>query len=135
MGVVIGHSDNVFVVNNTLTRNVNHLDQPGAELNAVAASNVVFRNNLVTPNRIDGALMLYEVDNVTSDSNVYVASTPQQIGPDDKFLESLEFEAGSIPPAGSMTVDAGNSDGAPVIDILGNARQGRPDAGAIERQP
>ena len=74
-GIVVNRSDNVAAINNTLSGNAYHLDQPGAELNAVYSSNVMFRNNLVSPNRPDQALMVWDVQNVTTANNVYVAST------------------------------------------------------------
>jgi len=132
-GIVIGHSDNVLVLNNTLTGNNLRLDQPGAELNAVYASNVTFRNNLVSPTRSDRALIVYDAQNVTAENNVYVASLPAQMGPGDQLVPSLPLLLGAIPPAGSVATDAGSTVGGPGTDIFGNARHGRPDAGAVER--
>ena len=132
-GVNVNRSDHVLVVNNTLSGDVNHVDQPAAELNATYASDVVFRNNLVSPNRADRALILFDAQNISTDSNVYVASNPSQMGPGDQVVASLPLFLGSIPGAGSPAVDAGNTDRAPTIDLFGNPRHGRPDAGAVER--
>jgi parallel beta-helix repeat protein len=132
-GIVVNRSDNVAAINNTLSGNAYHLDQPGAELNAVYSSNVMFRNNLVSPNRPDQALMVWDVQNVTTANNVYVASTPQVMGPGDRQVASLPLFLGAIPPVGSAATDAGNAYGAPGVDVFGNPRKGLPDAGAIER--
>ena len=132
-GVVIGHSDNVLVLNNTLTGNVNRLDQPGAELNAVFASNVTFRNNLVSPNRNDRGLILHDAHNVTTENNVYVASRPDRMGAGDQLVPVLPLVFGAIPAVGSAATDAGSPVGSPAIDAFGNPRRGRADAGAVER--
>lgn len=132
-GVNVNRSDNVFVVNNTLLTNVNRLQQPGAELNATYASNVIFRNNLVAPNQPDRGLLLWDVQNVTTDSNLYVAASPPHMGPGDWIVPSLPWLPGAIPEVGSAATDAGNPDSAPPVDAFGNPRKGRPDAGAVER--
>jgi hypothetical protein len=132
-GVNVNQSDHVLVINNTLSGNVNHIDQPAAELNATYASDVVFRNNLVSPNRADRALIVFDAQNVSTDDNVYVASRPPQMGAGDQLVPSLPLFLGAIPAAGSPAVDAGNTDRAPTIDLFGNPRRGRPDAGAVER--
>jgi hypothetical protein len=132
-GINVNRSDNVLAVNNTLSNNANHVDQPAAELNATYASNVTFRNNLVSPNRPDRALILWDTQNITLASNLYVAAAPSPMGPGDRVVPSLPLFLGAIPPMGSAATDAGDSFGAPGVDAFGNARRGLPDAGAVER--
>lgn len=132
-GIVVNRSDNVLAVNNTLSGNVNRVDQAAAELNAVRSSNITFRNNLVSPNRPDRGLIVWEAQNVTVASNLYVAATPSQMGPGDRVVSSLPLFLGAIPAAGSAATDAGDSYGAPDVDAFGTLRKGRPDAGAVER--
>jgi hypothetical protein len=132
-GINITRSDNVLVINNTLTANVNHLQQPGAEFTATYASNVTFRNNLVSPHRADLALNIWDAHNVVTSDNVYVASHPSHLGPGDRMVPWLPLFLGAIPAEGSAAVDAGTPAGAPAIDAFGNPRKSRPDAGAVER--
>jgi parallel beta-helix repeat protein len=132
-GINVNRSDHVLVINNTVSGNVNHVDQPAAELNATYASDVVFRNNLVSPNRADRALIVFDAQGVSTDDNVYVASNPPQMGAGDQLVPALPLFLGSIPATGSPVTDVGNTDRAPTIDLFGNPRHGRPDAGAVER--
>jgi parallel beta-helix repeat protein len=85
-GINVTRSDNVVVANNTLTGNVNRLQQPGGELNAIYASNVTFRNNVVAPHRPENALLLWDTQNIVTENNVYLASSPAQLGPGDVML-------------------------------------------------
>jgi parallel beta-helix repeat protein len=132
-GINVTRSDNVVVVNNTVSGNVNRIQQPGAELTATYSSNVTFRNNLVSPNRPDLAMIVWDVQNVVTENNVYVNSQPARIGPGDVIVPSLPLFLGAIPGDGSAATDAGTPVGAPAIDAFGNPRKGRPDAGAVER--
>ena len=132
-GINVNRSDNVIVINNTVSGNVNHVDQPAAELNATYASNVTFRNNLVSPNRPDRGLILFDAQNVVLGNNLYVAATPSQLGPGDRVVPSLPLFLGAIPAVGSPATDAGDTWGAPGVDVYGNPRKGLPDAGAVER--
>jgi len=70
---------------------------------------------------------------VITENNVYVAVRPDRMGAGDQLVSALPLLLGAIPAAGSAAADAGGAVGGPAIDVFGNARHGRPDAGAVER--
>lgn len=135
-GVNVFHHDNVRIVNNTFARNVQRLDQPGAELNAVQASNVIFRNNLVNPTGASTAAIIADSTNVSTDHNLYLGlGTPATNGTGDRAAIDplLSSRIGSTAPlTTNAAIDLGNPDGAPATDHRGKPRTGRPDIGAIE---
>jgi hypothetical protein len=88
---------------------------------------------LVSPNRGDRALIVSDASNVTTENNVYVGARPEQLGAGDQVVPALPLILGAIPAVGSVVTDAGSAVGGPGIDVFGNARHGRPDAGAVER--
>ena len=131
-GIHIFRSSNAVVVNNTLFDDLRNLPTDGAELSAIYAKNVLFRNNLVAPSRSGNAIAFYSATNVSADHNAYVDTRAQALGANDKLVPGLPRMFGIFPPIDGPTSDAGNVDRAPVLDFLGHPRSGAPDIGAFE---
>ncbi len=131
-GIHFAWSSNAAVINNTVFDNVRNLPTNGAELSAIYAKNVLFRNNLVAPRRAGSGIMVYDSSNVSTDHNAYVDSSAQVLGPNDKLVPGLPRMFGVFPPIEGPTTDAGNADRAPALDFIGRPHSGRPDIGAFE---
>ncbi len=137
-GVHVFQSGNVVAVNNTLYHDVQtaKLSDVGGELSAVAAHDVVFRNNLVIARTDRKAVHMVQTKTVTFDANIYQKSggsgqsSTDRVVPDAKVANPAQGNFALL--AGSPAIDAGDADGAPTIDQGGNARRGQPDVGAFE---
>ncbi len=137
-GIHVFQSSNVVAVNNTLYHNMQtpKLKEEGAELSAVNAHNVVFRNNLVVPRADRKATVNSGAKSVSFDTNIYEQTSGSAEGNTNRVVT----DAGLANPAegdfslkrGSPAIDAGNAADAPSADQKHTVRRGKPDVGALE---
>lgn len=143
-GIHVFRAGNVVAVNNTLYHDMQteKLKEEGGELSAVAATNVVFRNNLVVARDDRKAVHDHKNDGVTFESNLYQQGDSGG-GKKTKLGDIVEVavgDAGLVAPEngdfslrpGSPAIDAGSPEDAPTTDARGRTRTGRPDIGALE---
>jgi hypothetical protein len=130
-------NDNVDFVNNTVVHNVRHPDvlrNGGAEMSAVYASNVNFRNNLVIA--LQGPTdYTFAVANVVFQNNVFVDKYSLPLAYSNINMTSGQASLTSEwrLQANSQLINAGTWLSAPAIDRDGKLRTGNPDVGAYER--
>jgi hypothetical protein len=126
-------TDNVDFANNTVVGDVRHpsiLAGGGAEISAVYASNISFRNNLVIAGQ-GPTDYTYSATNVLFENNLFVGKA-SSLGGTNKNVASANLTANWHLLAGSPAIDAGTATKAPAIDRDGKARSGAPDIGAYE---
>lgn len=137
-GIHVFQSSNVVAVNNTLYHNMQtpKLKEEGAELSAITAHNVVFRNNLVVPRADRKATVASSTKSVSFDTNIYEITS----GGGESSTDRVVTSAGLNNPAegdfslkrGSPAIDAGSAVDAPATDKNHAVRRGKPDVGALE---
>ncbi len=110
-----------FIVNNTVIGGTmlpglppGSDDWPDHTWISIDGTNNVVRNNLTTLDQTDG------------DHNIEITGAEV----DDYFVDFAGLDLALVGTA--PAVDAGNPDGAPADDVLGNPRDGTPDVGAYE---
>lgn len=148
-GIHVFQAGNVLAVNNTLYHNMQtaKLKDDGGELSAVAATDVVFRNNLVVARSDRKAVHDHQNDGVSLESNLYQEDgkgngngNGKAKGKTDEGEDLQVGDVGLTAPdqgdfslrPGSPAIDNGMTDGAPATDVRGNKRSGKPDIGAFE---
>jgi parallel beta-helix repeat protein len=101
-GLHVFHSDNVTVANNTVSGNLRDSDLAGeGELSALQATNVVFRNNLVSPYRAGRGNHTWNASNITWEHNVYVGGQPEVSSPTDRIAASVAAALALSPRPGA----------------------------------
>lgn len=138
-GIHVFHAGNVVAVNNTLFHNTQTavLRDTGGELSAVAASNVVFRNNLVIARENRKATHVHKSSGVTFENNLFAEAVGADVGGSANAIVAdpgvRDAAAGDFTlVATSPAIDAGSPDAAPETDLRGVTRTGKPDVGAFE---
>lgn len=131
-GVHVFHSSEIDVINNTLVNNLRSAEIDGGELTASSSTKVLWRNNLVSPQRAGAGNISWDAT-PTYDHNLYVGQAPPLRAPSDLVVGGAIATDGR-PLAGSPAINAGNPALAPNVDLAGRTRNGPPDIGAFEGQ-
>jgi parallel beta-helix repeat protein len=137
-GVHVFQSGNVVAVNNTLYHNMQtaKLTDVGGELSAVAAHDVVFRNNLVIARTDRKSVHMVQDKTVTFDANIYQKASGSGQGSTDQVVTDAKVadpaQGNFTLLLGSPAIHAGNPVGAPTTDQHGNPRPAQPDVGALQ---
>lgn len=140
-GIHVFNAGNVVAVNNTLYHNMQtaKLKEEGGELSTVAATNVVFRNNLVVARADRKAVHDHKSDGTVFESNLYQGGSALERdtkAATDRVVTDVALtapDAGDFAlRTGSPAIDAGSTTGAPTVDQQGKKRTAKPDIGALE---